>query len=227
MHQDLSVFVFSSTLMALGIGIDAAMATLVRARAFQTRAQARYWILGVSLTHTVFPLVGYVLAYICVQYLPWLTPLVGVVAFLLVSQFLYGELNEKNSESQPHNPWISLGLILAVSWDALWSGPAKSAQVLGWSDWMIWLSFLWVGLFVCLLCIASDYIGRCFFEVFKSNQLGIKFALWLQYSVIGYFGLLALLRYSFNWQVHEVIIFMMSASFIYVYQLFQGNYKTQ
>ncbi|MGK0445135.1 MAG: putative Mn2+ efflux pump MntP [Bermanella sp.] len=219
--QDMTVFIFSSTLMALGIGIDAAMATLIRARGFHNRTQASYWIAGVSVTHTVFPMLGYLLAYISVQLVPWLTPIVGVAAFILVGQFLYSELTPCDQTTCRPSNWVSFGLILAVSWDALWSGPAKSAQVLGWSDWMVWLSFIWVGLLVSALCVASYYAGRRILHMLEGQAYALSCAVWLQLSVIGYFGLLALFRYSFNWHIHELIIFMISGVFIYFLRLRQ------
>ena len=77
----------------------------------------------------------------------------------------------------------------------------KSAQVIGWPDYWIWSSFLIVGLVVALCSIASYFLAK---------QIGVKlrqpkwmlfdFGQWIQLSVISYFGLLALLRYTFEAQ---------------------------
>lgn len=212
--DDYLIFISASTLMALGIGIDAALATFVRASYLKEPWQAAYWIGGVVATHTLFPMVGYLLAYLSVQYVPIVAPLVGVTAFLLVAHFLYGELIQSSEPQASGASWISIGLILAVSWDALWSGPAKSAQVLDWSTWMIWLSFLWVGVLVLLLCVVSFYCGKRWMHLLKGNAVIMPYVLWLQFSVIGYFGLLALFRYTFNWSLDEVGVFILSGSII-------------
>ena len=212
------MFLFASTVMALGIGIDAAIATLVRARHFTTGKQAALWIAGVSATHTLFPMLGYGLAYISVQHLPVLAPLVGIVACLLVAHFLYAELSQQGEQTHSMNSWVHLGLILAVSWDALWSGPAKSAQVLGWSDWMIWLSFVWVGLLVSALCMGSFYLGLKAQRLVQERASILSIVTWLQLSVVGYFGLLALVRYTFEWQLHAVIVFILSGCMVYIMQ---------
>ena len=215
------VFVCASTLMALGIGIDAALATFVRSSQFENNGQAFYWMTGVVITHTVFPMAGYLLAYASVQQVPWLAPVVGIFAFMLVAHFLYTQLLQTNEDDIHHSSWITIGLILAVSWDALWSGPAKSAQVLDWSQWMIWLSFLWVGAVVCLLCVASLYLGRRWLLNLKENPRVLPVILWLQFSVIGYFGWLALFRYTFNWQLSELLIFCLSGVMVYLIQIRQ------
>ena len=215
------VFVCASTLMALGIGIDAALATFVRSGQFKNNWQTIYWIIGVVVTHTVFPMVGYFLAYMSVQQVPILAPVIGLCAFILVGHFLYSELLQDNEDESDHSSWITIGLILAVSWDALWSGPAKSAQVLDWSQWMIWLSFLWVGAVVCLLCITSFYLGKGLLINLKNNPKFLPYVLWLQFSVIGYFGWLALFRYTFNWQISELFVFCLSGVIVYVIQIRQ------
>ncbi len=220
------VFIGASTLMALGIGIDAALATFVRANHFKKPWQAAYWIGGVVATHTLFPMVGYLLAYMSVQHVPVLAPVIGVVAFILVAHFLYGELIQRNEEEACGASWITIGLILAVSWDALWSGPAKSAQVLDWSQWMIWLSFLWVGALVCALCVVSFYLGKRCMTIIKDNPTFLPYVLWIQFSVIGYFGLLALFRYTFNWPLHEAMIFLLSGSIIYFIQWRQKQFQS-
>ena len=221
MSDEYLVFVCASTLMALGIGIDAALATFVRSGHFKNNWQGFYWIAGVVITHTVFPMAGYFLAYLSVHQLPILAPIVGVVAFILVAHFLYTELLHDSESELHHSSWITMGLILAVSWDALWSGPAKSAQVLDWSQWMIWLSFLWVGAVVCLLCVVSFLIGKRWLLSLKDNSRLLPFMLWLQFSVIGYFGWLALFRYTFNWQLSELSIFCLSGVVIYIIQVKQ------
>ncbi len=91
---------------------------------------------------------------------------------------------------------VTLGLILAVSWDALWSGPAKSAQVIGWPELFVWGSFLVVGAFVSLLAIVSLNFALRVNQSLQQTRLSQWFGQWVQYSVIAYFGLLALLHFG-------------------------------
>lgn len=223
-------FVTACLVMGMGIGTDVAIATLLRARQLTTTRTILYWIIGVSLTHTLFPMIGYLLTYFSIQIMPVLTPIVGVIAFAFIAHFLWQELKDMASEGMndanhqdDRQLLVSMGLILAVSWDALWSGPAKSAQVIGWPEWLIWVSFLVVGIMVSLCAIGSLYVSK---RLSKASQgkpenaqlRGItsqrkiiatkaqSIAIWLQYSIIAYFGLLALLRYTLDvniawWQI--------------------------
>jgi len=208
--------------MGLGIGIDVAIATFMQAPVLSNKKSIMVWVVGVSITHTVFPMFGYLLTYFSVQTLPVVTPLIGLLAFSLVSIFLIDELKSlMQAQETSHSPYISLALILAVSWDALWSGPAKSAQVVGWSDWMIWLSFILVGAVVTLFCLSSLYLAKklCALSHFSSGSFSVKFldvSRWVQYSVINYFGMLALLRYTFDSHVHWVYILLMSFIFMWI-----------
>lgn len=216
MEFELFDFVLASTLMGIGIGTDVALATLARAKYLNTPKVIALWVIGVSLTHTLFPMLGYLTTYIGVQYVPMLTPFIGLVAFVCIFWFLKSELqslftNELEEESDTQHLLITLGLILAVSWDALWSGPAKSAQVIGWPELLVWLSFLLVGLAVSLLALSSMYFAKFLIHVVADKGPVKMTLLWLQYSVISYFAWLALLRYSFDINVSWSIVLLFSA----------------
>ena len=123
----------------------------------------------------------------------------------------------KNTEdSTIRYSWISFAIILAVSWDALWSGPAKSAQVVGWSDWMIWLSFLWVGFIVSLLCVLSCILSHRLQPFIQKFPVVQACLIWTQYTVIGYFGLLAFSRYTLQIIDFEVGLFVMSGVLVWL-----------
>lgn len=209
MENDWIVFFLASSIMALGIGLDAAIATFIRYPNLTTSSQKYYWVVGVSATHTLFPMLGYLLAYFSIQLFPYLTPLIGLLAFILVFHYLYEEIFQEGSNEEMRT-WITMGLILAVSWDALWSGPAKSAQVVNWSQWMIWLSFIWVGVLVSILCMLSGYLSKRLINKESLDDRILDFLQWLQFSVIAYFGLLAFIRYTMQWQLSEIIIFFLS-----------------
>ncbi|NMP30224.1 hypothetical protein HII17_01505 [Thalassotalea sp. M1531] len=202
-------FALASVLMGLGIGLDVAIATVARSGQLATFKTAALWVIGVSLTHTLFPMVGYLLTYFSVQVMPEITPVIGILAFVCIFLYLKGEFIElahpeqKNEHSQI---LITLGLILAVSWDALWSGPAKSAQVIGWPELMVWVSFILVGGMVSILAIMSLRMSQLLNHYTANRPYLAWIGSWVQYAVIGYFGLLALVRYTlvlnlYWWQI--------------------------
>ena len=199
MGTPIEAFVLASLLMGLGIGADVAIATLTQAKQLSSRRSVFTWIAGVTLTHTMFPMLGYLAAYFSVQQVPVLTPIVGIIAFIFVGYYLLSEYRSNSEHAPSIDPkLLSAALIITVSWDALWSGPAKSAQVIDWAQWMVWLSFVIVGLVVALLAVASLHLGRKA-VLYAPTHFSHQFGLWLQYSVISYFAVLALLRYTFVW----------------------------
>ena len=211
-------FALASIIMGLGIGADVAVATMLRAKHMKTIKTVVFWVFGVSFTHTVFPMLGYVLTYFSVETLPALTPIVGVIAFAFIARFLYLELTDYTGDGEPESKaddrqlMMSMGLILAVSWDALWSGPAKSAQVIGWPELFVWGSFIFVGVVVafCAVCglAMSNYFRLSKLSASIQSQWHYAGVL-IQYSVISYFGVLAILRYTLQLNVHwlHVLIF--------------------
>ena len=174
MEIALADFIFASVLMGIGIGTDVALATIARAHQLKTTRLILLWVVGVSLTHTLFPMLGYVLTYFSVQMLPFLTPLIGIIASICIFWYLHTEFvglaSESNSEQQ--RLLVSLGLILAVSWDALWSGPAKSAQVVGWPELLVWGSFILVGIAVSILTVASLAFARALQAYLSGSRMG-------------------------------------------------------
>lgn len=201
-------------LMGLGIGIDVALATFVRASSMNGIRTISLWLLGVTLTHTLFPMAGYLVAYFSISVQPLITPLVGILAFLFIAYFVKEELLAMNDKSAP-SLMINFALILAVSWDALWSGPAKSAQVVNWPEYWVWASFLIVGLVVLLFASFSLWLAKKVkINYIKVSWLPFEIGPWLQLSVVSYFGLLALLRYTFQFNVIEWQVLIASAVFI-------------
>jgi len=216
-------FILASLLMGLGIGFDVALATVSRAQQLNTFRLAFIWVLGVSLTHTVFPMIGYLLAYFSVQVQPAIAPVIGVIAFTCIFFYLKAELKQiANPEQENNNSQllVTLGLILAVSWDALWSGPAKSAQVIGWPELMVWVSFLIVGSMVAFLAIISLKFSRYINRMTHQREYINWIFCWIQYSVIGYFGLLAMLRYTLQvnlywWQILLLSMLLIAGSLLF------------
>lgn len=217
-------FLLASLVMGLGIGLDAALATALVAKSQSPKNSLSnntnnnsgstsnnnrmiYWLVGITATHTLFPMVGYLLSYFSVQKFPFLSGLIGIIAFALIAQFIYSEL--KGDSDTPLFQGVSIALLLAVSWDALWSGPAKSAQVLLWPQWAIWCSFITVGAVVAALSSLSCAIIKSKKIALKNSSSLLPSGLyrWLQLGIIFYFGLLALLRYSLNIHWHNGWVF--------------------
>jgi len=162
----LDTFWVPSILMGIGIAIDVAIATIVMFR--DEKLSFRSWTLPIMTTHIVFPGVGYYLVWgLGVAFTP-LQVILGVVGAALVGAFLY----EATSEWRGKEPAFAISdwmgkkfdgrgmawltpAILAVSWDALWSGPAKSAQAVHWSTSEVLLSFLVAGTVVALVAQLS------------------------------------------------------------------------
>lgn len=188
------------------------------------------------MTHTLFPLFGYLLAYVGITELPVLTPIIGLVAFFFIAYFIFQEVMAQNSEDEAGQVLVTLGLILAVSWDALWSGPAKSAQVVGWPEFWVWLSFVVVGLVVMLCASFSLLIARFFSVNTASHQRfkrlkeilnrilpSVNMGQWLQISIVGYFGFLALIRYTFSLDISEWKL--LSFSLVFMALLLRWKHK--
>ncbi len=222
-------FLLVCIVMGLGIGADVGIATVLQAGQLQQVRKACFWLVGVTLTHTLFPMFGYLLTYFSVQNMPILTPIIGLLAFSLIAYFLRQEyINIKQqreetaserSDSTSTHSILSWALILTVSWDALWSGPAKSAQVIGWSEWLIWSSFILVGMVVALCGLLGLYVGRKIHSAKRrsktfSSAKSFLLGQWLQYSVIAYFALLALLRYTFSVNIESWQILLLSSMLV-------------
>ena len=181
---------------------------MMRAEQLRRARFVLHWTIGVTLTHTLFPMTGYLLTYFSIQLSPAITPIVGLIAFGCIAKFLYEELGayvqEDTEKSENTQLMVTLGLILAVSWDALWSGPAKSAQVIGWPELFVWMSFLVVGVIVALCALAGLKLAKRLSNMVYSKKVLFSqyIGMWIQYSVIGYFGLLALMRYTLDIEIH-------------------------
>ena len=214
-------FVLVCGFMGLGIGLDVAIATFAMGGSLRENSVATTWISGVTTTHTLFPMLGFLLTFFGVKLMPTLMPILGVCAFAMIAYFIHQSLLEMTDDDESAvgtGSVLSLSLILAVSWDALWSGPAKSAQVYNWDTIMVVLSFFVVG-FIVFLCAL---VGLMSFNLMARSVLrrpSYRFyfmSLWLQYSVIAYFGLLALTRYTFAWDISALGVFGISGFAVFL-----------
>ncbi|KXJ99803.1 MAG: hypothetical protein UZ19_OD1000301 [Parcubacteria bacterium OLB19] len=196
--------------MGFGIAIDVTIATLSKFR--DNDLSLKTWTVPITITHVVFPAIGYYFFWGMGVWLPSLQMILGIIGFLLVALFIY----EVMCESMGTEPVFGIssfiakffGLeeddsrrfvaILAVSWDALWSGPAKSAQADAgnWTNNEVFLSFFVAGLAVAIIAQVALGIAFLLRKVkFHNPESLARFNFWgkfVELSVIGGFGVLSL-----------------------------------
>lgn len=203
-------FLIPSILMGIGVAIDVALATLAK---FQDESLSwRNWTLPVTLTHTFFPAFGYFLFWSLDEALPMAHTALGVTGFILVMLFLYEVLMESFGKEPVFglSAWVSKKLgfsagdartyiaVLAVSWDALWSGPAKAAQASAgaWTGFEVILSFIIAGVVVATIAELSLTTARFLrsrrFSNAKKLAVSTIIGKYFELSVIGGFGVLSL-----------------------------------
>lgn len=212
----------SAVFIGLAIGIDAMIATMLIAPSIANKKQAAYWILGITLTHVALPVISFSSSWKSLEWFPTLAPILGVVAFTATAYLFWQWLREAlvatstNSDSNPiTQPFvISIWLIITISLDALYSGPAIFGQVQK-QDWPIWatsIMFLFIGNLLALLLTASLLLANSNWLNLR-NLISVKhrlWAVWLQTSAIGYFSLMALFRLTFGWEIASLTVLLIS-----------------
>ncbi len=208
-------FLIPSMLMGLGVAIDVFIATVVK---FKDESLSwKSWTLPVTITHIAFPAIGYFLFYNLASTFPYAQTILGLIGFVLVALFVYEVMCEATGFTPVFGISETIGSIfnfgeteaklflavLAVSWDALWSGPAKAAQATAgnWNDYQVVLSFAIAGLVVALMAELALTISKRLrrkqfnnpYTLARHNIIGKYFEL----SVIGGFGVLSLWQ-TFN-----------------------------
>lgn len=198
MDNPVWTFWLPSALMGLGIAIDVAIATIARFR--DPTMTFRSWTVPVAIAHIVLPAVGYYSWWGLGQISSLLILPLGLIAFILVAVFIHEAYCEW-IDSEPKitweplvEPFIStltagergrLIMVLAVSMDALWSGPAKAAQAAsgGWNWLEVMFSFFVAGLVVALVAQGSLAIANRLRKIKFDRETLLSV-----YLVIGKFG---------------------------------------
>ena len=194
-------YLLSCLVLGLGIAIDVALASLAIGPFLKTAAAKRQWVTAVTATHITFPMIGYYGFALAYREFPPAQTILGLLAAVMVAWFLYHEFCELLEPDSDGFKGLSFLLVLAVSWDALWSGPAKSVQAVGWSSSEILWSFIIAGIVVGLTAYLATAFSTIIFRRFnKKGSISALaksevIALWLEFTVIGYFGLMSLVRY--------------------------------
>lgn len=162
----LSTFLLPSVLMGLGIAIDVAIATVSR---FSDKAMHfANWTLPVTVAHIFLPAIGYYGWWFLGQRFHEFALILGLLAFGMIAGFLYEAICEWLGTRpiislDPLTKWLfylvgseskgRMTMVLAVSMDALWSGPAKAAQAQSgqWTPFEVFTSFFVAGGVVALV----------------------------------------------------------------------------
>lgn len=214
-HLGTVSFLVPSMLMGLGVAIDVFIATVVK---FKDESLSwKSWTLPVTITHVAFPAFGYFLFYNLATTFPYAQTILGIVGFTLVALFVYEVVCEATGFTAVFGISEAIGSIfnfgeteaklflsvLAVSWDALWSGPAKAAQATAgnWNDYQVGLSFAIAGIVVALMAELALTISKRLRRKQFSNQYTLArnniIGKYFELSVIGGFGVLSLWQ-TFN-----------------------------
>ena len=212
-------YLLACFVLGLGIGLDVILATLSRVK-YITPIRGWLWVKRITTTHIAFPMIGYY-GFIELFYLfPALRVLLGLVAFALIIYFLIdvikGWLNT-STQNDNDNPF-SWSVVLSVSWDALFSGPAKSAQAINWNHNQVIFSFFISGLVVTLLTIfavrLTYFLRKAAANMLKTSvKKYVKYQIALMLSefiIFLYFGLLALARYTFSSDIPPWLVGLIS-----------------
>jgi hypothetical protein len=228
-------YLLACVVMGLGIGFDVVLATISRlkyiedakredvqgknafARVFSWlklffRSKGMVWVRRITTTHIGFPMIGYYVFIGLFRSTPGLRKTLGVMACLLVTYFLVGQVKKwlSDKEEKIEDEWNSWAAVLPVSWDALFSGPAKSAQAINWSEFKVALSFFISGLVVTGLACGALIVALGIRKI-ATALLGTslrKMTWWhlammyVEFTVLCYFGVLALFRYTLAPGIH-------------------------
>lgn len=196
--------------MGIGIAIDVAIAIL--SKFHDKNLSFRSWTAPITIAHIVLAALGYYLFWFAAEVLPVLLPILGIIGFTLVALFIYeilsAAIGKESVFSVTHLMCRLLGMkpedsrrfisIVAVSWDALLSGPAMAAHATAatWTKTEVLFSFIVAGGVVALIAegalwLAIRFRNKNFHDIESLAKLTYR-GTFLELSVIGGFGLLSL-----------------------------------
>lgn len=203
--------IIPSILMGLGIAVDVAIATIARFR--DASMNFRNWAVPVALSHIMLPALGYYGWWFLGQQFESLGLLLGLLAFGLIAVFLYEAICEWLDAKplvslEPLTAWLFKGaddssrgrfiMIMAVSMDALWSGPAKAAQAESgqWTPMEVFASFFIAGAVVAIVAglslLAAKGLRRSSFNDTNRMAKYLVGGKYVEATILFSFGLLSL-----------------------------------
>lgn len=158
------VWLAANGAIGLSLALDAALATVAQFRRFSKPRQVLVWGALIGLTHWFFPMAGFAAAWFLAATSAWRRVVWGCGAALLAWHVAHvvRDATRPGYGTAPlgtgfHSGREILVAVLAVSWDALVSGPGKTAVADTWTTVQIWLSFPVVGLVVFLVVAAATF----------------------------------------------------------------------
>ena len=243
--MDISLdFVITCLLMGAGIAIDVVITTVTRFH--RPNMTFKSWVIPITCTHMLFPAFGYFVFWEAGNRYPILSPILGLIGFIFIASLIYEVVCESIGEIPKFAPtkFFSEGLdkafgmkehdtrnmfaILAVSWDALWSGPALAASAANgdWSLRLVITSIILVGLFVFCITYSSlrvaDMLRNKNFANYRALAYFIFWGTYAELSVIGGFGILSLWNGVYGegnmWESIAVSAVLMAVIFFIFYR---------
>ncbi len=193
----LAYFIWVCFLLGFGIAIDVVIATLARFR--NEKIGFKTWTLPIIITHVTFPMVGYYGVWVLSEYMPYWKSWLCVLAFIPAAWFVGGVIMKTIlGEEEESDVGLHLMAILAVSYDAFYSGFPKASQAIvdSWNWIEVLISFFVAGGFVGLFATGALYVAKGMRKYRSHNAKGLAqfnfFGKWVELSVIGGFGILSL-----------------------------------
>lgn len=239
-------FLIPSILMGIGVAIDVFIATLVKYR--DRDLSWKTWTIPVVITHVSFPAFGYFMFWSLSASMPVAQAVLGVIGFVLVSLFIYEVICESADITPVFGISSFIGklfgfkeddsrlfiTVLVVSWDALWSGPAKAAQASagGWTTSEVILSFVLAGLVVAVIAELALFLAYFLRKQNFKNPISMtRFNIlgkYIELSVIGGFGVLSIWNgFSNSANLYHSIIISASILLIVFIMILQPLWKSQ
>lgn len=210
-------YLVASFFMGFGIAVDVMSATIGRFKHYGRWGEALTWAGRNTATHTIFPVIGIAIVVPIAEHLPIIKMPIGFLAayfvFLLLQEEISGLAGFEDEEDDELPGWLkwlksyltpAWVAVIAVSVDALLSGPAKAVQTEGWSHLQVLVSFPIVGVVVGGFALTASVIAMGLKNVVTKatarSVTGMAYTaiimLFIESVVIGYFGVLALLKYG-------------------------------
>ena len=207
---------FPSVAMGIMIAIDVSIATVGKIRDWHISTWN--WTLPVTVAHVVLLLIGYLVFWKLALEYPWLRPTLGVIGFILVGFLVFAIIKEILCAPEPCGITETIEKqardktrrvrhavhILAVSWDALLTGPifAIKATAQVWSTQEVIVALCIVGIMVALIAEVALFAtiklrNIRYNDVTKLARFNLV-ARFTELSVIGGFGLHSLLQGLFS-----------------------------
>ena len=154
-------FLVINLVLAVGISIDAVMATLAGFAHFASRRASLRWSVAVGGAHWLFPLVGFVGGYYIAdgRISRILVYALGGLVLAVFTGMVLRDATRTQAGASSLQKRFPIAVI-AVSLDALVTGPGKTAVTAHWSAAQVWLSFFVVGLLVFVFVLAATIPAR-------------------------------------------------------------------